>query len=59
MAGIRESESRKEGAVQRKHSRHLERAPLGDGAVRARGGQRRAVGNTEELDSPRTRVGRS
>ena len=59
MAGICESESRKEGAVQRKRSRHLERAPLGDEAVCAQGGQRRAVGNTEGWDSPRTRVRRS
>lgn len=59
VAGICESESSKEGAVQRKSSRLLERAPLGDEAVRAQGGQRWAEGNTEELDSPRPRVGRS
>ena len=45
--------------MQRKSPRVLERAPLGDEAVCAQGGQRWAVGNTEELDRPRARVGRS
>lgn len=40
VAGICESEASKEAAVQRKSSRLLERAPRGDEAVRAQGGQR-------------------